>query len=395
MGGAGRVADAVSMPPPLHVVAAGGGFAAAELLLALRALAEDRVTLELVSPSRTLALRAAATGEPFGASVVEQYDLEALAAEVGAAFRVDRLRAVAAAASTASLASGTTVGFDALVLATGARPQAAVAGASTYRDQRDAAMITRLLLDLRAGAVGSVVFAAPAGVTWTLPLYELALLTAREIDDRGLSASVSVITPEHAALEVFGPEASAVVAGQLRARGVRVEYGARARAVSRAGVELAYGGMVPADRVVAVPRFLGRHVAGVPADWSGFVPTDAHGRVEGLEAVFAAGDMTRFPVKQGGLATQHADVIAAELARRAGATVADAPVRHVLRSQLFGADGPLYLHAELDAAGRTITARGEPSVSTEPPWWPAAKVFGRYLTPWMAQHARGPMSQPA
>jgi sulfide:quinone oxidoreductase len=369
------------------VVVAGGGFAAAELVLAVRVLAEERVTLELIAPSPRLAFKPAATGEAFGASTVQEFDLRELAEDAGATYRRDTVEAVASKTSRLRLASGATAHYDALVLATGARAHAVVPGATTYRDQRDSPAIARMLAELRARAISAVAFAAPAGVTWTLPLYELALLTARELDDHGLSARVTLVTPERAPLEVFGPAVSAAVGQLLAERDVFVEHSTRPRSVTRGGLELAHGGLVPADRVIAIPRLTGRRLSGVPADWSGFVTTDEDGRVEDLHGVFAAGDMTRFPVKQGGLATQQADVIAAELARRAGVDVPREPTRYVLRTQLLGADGPLFLQAELDGQGRAIADGAGPPISTEAPWWPAAKLFGRHLSPWMAARA--------
>ena len=375
-------------PSPPHVVVAGGGFAAAELVLALRVLAQERVTLELIAPSPRLAYRPAATGEAFGASKVQEFDLRELAEDAGATYRRDTVEAVAPTTSRLRLASGATAHYDAVVLATGARAQAAVPGAITYRDQRDSPAIVRMLAELRAGAISAVAFAAPAGVTWTLPLYELALLTAREINAHGLSARVTLVTPECAPLEVFGPATSDALGELLAEHGVFIEHSTRPGSVARGGLELAHGGLVPADRVIAVPRLMGRRLSGVPADWSGFVVTDEDGRVENLPSVFAAGDMTRFPVKQGGLATQQADVIAAELARRAGVDVPREPARYILRTQLFGTDGPLFLQAELDAQGRSIAEGGAAAISTEAPWWPAAKLFGRHLSPWMATRAR-------
>jgi sulfide:quinone oxidoreductase len=67
---------------------------------------------------------------------------------------------------------------------------------------------------------------------------------------------------------------------------------------------------VQVDAVVALPLVRGPRLAGVPADDLGFIPVDSHGRARGLEDVYAAGDATHFPVKQGGLATQQADVVA-------------------------------------------------------------------------------------
>ncbi|HEX8120695.1 MAG TPA: FAD-dependent oxidoreductase [Solirubrobacteraceae bacterium] len=354
------------MPAPLRVLVAGGGFAAAELLLALRELAGDRVAPELVAPQPTFAFKPASTG-----GAVEVFDLEQLAADAGAPFRRDAVEAVAPDVHHVRLASGAVAGYDSLVLAVGARPRVAVPGAATFRDQRDAARV--------AGAVAGasrVVFAVPSGVTWTLPLYELALNCDAE--------HVSIVTPEEAPLEVFGRAVSDAVRSLLADRGIRFIGGTAPRAVGREGLELAYGGSLAADAVVAAPRLVGRRISGVPADYSGFVHSDPRGRVEGLLDVFAAGDITAFPIKQGGLAAQQADVIASLLARRAGADVPDEPVRHVLRTRLLGTDEPLYLHAEVDGDGRPLKSE----TSTEPPWWPGAKVFGRRLTPWLATHGR-------
>src|SRR4051794_41511025 len=66
-------------------------------MLALRALAGDRVAIELVSPQPSLAYRPAATGEPFGDAPPASYDLAGIARDLHAAHRVDRLEAVAPA----------------------------------------------------------------------------------------------------------------------------------------------------------------------------------------------------------------------------------------------------------------------------------------------------------
>jgi sulfide:quinone oxidoreductase len=124
----------------------------------------------------------------------------------------------------------------------------------------------------------------------------------------------------------------------------------------------------------------------VPSDWNGFVDTDEQGRVRELEDVYAVGDMTSFPVKQGGLATQQADVVASTLAALAGAGTQPDSAKLVLRSRLLGAACPLFLRTELDAHGDP-QGSSEATVSDESPWWPAAKLFGRHLTPWMAGRA--------
>ena len=62
----------------------------------------------------------------------------------------------------------------------------------------------------------------------------------------------------------------------------------------------------------------GPEIDGLPCDPHGFVPVDEYGRVEGVADVYAAGDGTDFPVKQGGLATQQADAAAEHIAARPG-----------------------------------------------------------------------------
>ena len=74
------------------------------------------------------------------------------------------------------------------------------------------------------------------------------------------------------------------------------------------------------ERVVALPLVRRPELEGVPADPdSGFIPVDEHGRVEGLDDVYCAGDATNFPIKQGGLAAQQADAVAEQIAALIGA----------------------------------------------------------------------------
>src|SRR3954452_4678690 len=95
-----------------HVIIAGGGFAAVEALLALRALAQERVTLELIAPDELLRYRPSATGEPFGADEVAAFDLGDLAARSAATFRRDSITAVLPTQRAVRLASGTTRRYD-------------------------------------------------------------------------------------------------------------------------------------------------------------------------------------------------------------------------------------------------------------------------------------------
>jgi sulfide:quinone oxidoreductase len=107
--------------------------------------------------------------------------------------------------------------------------------------------------------------------------------------------------------------------------------------------------------------------------------TDPTGRVDGFDDVFAAGDVTAFPVKQGGIAAQQADAAAESIAELAGADLQPKPFSPVLRGLVFSGDASSYFRAE-PAGGKGYTE----SVSGEPLWWPPARLVGRRLAPYLA-----------
>jgi sulfide:quinone oxidoreductase len=376
---------------PAHVLIAGGGFAAVEAMLALRALAPERVRVTLISASPLLAYKPAATTESFDEAPPRTYDLQAIADDAGASFRLDRLEAVASQDHSVRLASFAFLDYDALVLAVGARPTRAIPGALTFRDQREVNHIRHITSELRAGKLHRIVFAVPQGCSWPLPLYELALLTATHLQERGAEGEVVLVSPEIAPLEVFGAQASRLVADLLAERGVRFVGESDPQSVERDGsLLLGSGDNLDADCVVAVPELRGPRITGVPTDRWGFITTDALGAVTGLPDVYGAGDMTSFPIKQGGLAAQQADLIAQRIASENGAAVKELRVQHVLRARLIGGPHPIFLRAELDEFGQATTATLQvkclqDSESLTSP----GKVFGRYLTPYL--HTREPV----
>jgi sulfide:quinone oxidoreductase len=103
---------------------------------------------------------------------------------------------------------------------------------------------------------------------------------------------------------------------------------------------------------------------------------NAYCRVGSEPDVYAAGDATQFPLKQGGIAAQQADVAATDIALRAGSTVEPTPFRPVLRGLLLTGMAARFLRAEPGTAAS--------SIDTEPLWWPPAKIVGRYLAPFLA-----------
>jgi len=166
------------------------------------------------------------------------------------------------------------------------------------------------------------------------------------------------------------------VAELLEDAGVRLWTGAYAEAVEDGRLWLSSEGGLPVDLAVALPRFAGCAIEGLPTDAQGFVPVDSLGRVEGLEDVYAAGDMTSRALKQGGLATQQADAAASAIGAWAGAPVTPQPYRPVLRGMLLTGERPRYLRH----------AGEESPAADDAPWWPPHKIAGRELAPYLTAH---------
>jgi sulfide:quinone oxidoreductase len=362
-----------------HVVIAGGGIAAVEAALALHDLAGERVRLTIVAPNREFELRPLSTAEPFARDHVRRHSLAALADRVGAELVAAAVTAVDPEAHRVT-AGGTAIAYDALVLATGAQPVPAYSKAITFTGEAGSVDYHGLLQDVDEGYSQAVTFIVPPGVTWSLPIYELALMTAREAWGMGVTGTrFEIVSPEAAPLALFGKTAADAMARLLEKAGIAFRGGAYVR--ERGGwLEVLPGSeRLDVERVVALPTVEGVRIDGVPADEAGFVPVDDQLRVIGVRDVFAAGDGTTFPVKQGGIACQQADAIAEQLAAAAGAPVEPQPFRPVRRGRVLAGHGAHYLeHVPHGGAGDGP----EPELQL---WSVSRKVDGRYLSPWLQE----------
>lgn len=366
------------MTAPSRLLIVGGGPAALEGALAVQRLVGERFSITLLSDRDEFVYRPVSVAEPFGFASPERFSLREITADRGFGFHQGALKAVLPNERRVALTDGTTLSYDVLLLALGARPVEAVPGALMFRGPQDSARLRTALESLHSGAPLRVAFVAGPGTSWTLPLYEMALMTARWADDHDLAVEPWVVTYEHSPLGVFGETASAGVTDLLIDAGVRLWTGAFADCVEDGKLWISLEGGLPVDLAVALPRALGPAIRGLPADSDGFVGVDEHGRVAGLDAVYAAGDMTTRPLKQGGLATQQADAAAAAIAAAAGAAVEAQAYRPVLRAMLLTGGRPRYLrHAPRDGG----------VLVDESPWWPPHKISGRELAPYLTAHA--------
>jgi sulfide:quinone oxidoreductase len=370
----------MTSPIPHRVLIAGGGVGGLEAMLALRSLAGDRVSMTLLTPDDAFVVRALSVEDPFARPTPRRHALDGICSEVGARRVRGSLASVDPAAGAVTTTTGERIAFDDLVVAVGARGRAAFSSGITFHGPEDAEAVHGLVQDVEIGAVDSVAFVVPAGVTWPLPLYELALLTAERARGMGVGPAISLVTAEDRPLGIFGRQASEAVGELLADAGVGLHTGVHVRDVDH-GTLLGMDGrpMLRAARVVTLPVLEGPAVAGLPADPHGFIPVDDHARVHGHADLWAVGDGTTFPLKQGGIAAQQADAAAAAIAARAGAEVEPAPFRPQLRAKLLTGARPTYL-SEVIVGG----AGSETSTATEEAlWWPPTKIAAEHLGPWL------------
>jgi sulfide:quinone oxidoreductase len=360
-----------------RLVIAGAGIAGLEALAALSAVAQGRLDVTVLSPQPEFKIQASSVEEPFARPRATAYSVPAICADLGATHVADELARVETDSNRVFTARGDVLDYDSLLVAIGAPRQLVLENqAIVFRGDQDAEAMLGLIQDVEGGYAKRVVFVVPSGVTWPLPLYELALMTAHRAREMGRDdVSLVVITPEELPLAVFGQKASAAVGRALDEAGVEVMTGTYVDRISSGSAHVSPSGeLVPVGRVVTVPRLSGPYVRGLAADDYGFIRIDGSCRVDGTENVYAAGDGTTFPVKQGGVAAQQADAAAMAIARRAGADVDAQPFDPVLRAKLLTGSRAEYLREALGPdAEETSTASGHAL------WWPPSKVAAPYL----------------
>src|SRR5947209_7817124 len=117
-----------------HVLIAGGGVAALEAVLALRAEIGQHVRLTLLASEREFVYRPVTVAEAFGQGEARSYSLPEIITERDHdRFVWDALERVDAGERTVITASGKAIRYDKLVLAMGARFREWLPGALTFR----------------------------------------------------------------------------------------------------------------------------------------------------------------------------------------------------------------------------------------------------------------------
>jgi sulfide:quinone oxidoreductase len=364
------------------VVIAGGGVAGLEAALALRDLAGERVSIEMLAPDPEFVYRPMTVREPFAYGQAQRYPLSELLDGAGVELREESFGWVDAATRLAFTDGGEQVPYDALLLALGARIHSRYTHAYTIDDHHLDDILHGLLQDIEGGYVRRLAFVVPARMGWQLPVYELALMTAARAFETDAALSIAIVTPEDSPLAIFGSGASDAVSKLLEQAHIEVISSAYAEVPRWDTVVVNPDDRrIEVDRVVALPELYGPAVRGLPTAEHGFVPVDLHAKVRGVERVYAAGDATDFAIKHGGVSAQQADAAAEAMAALAGAPVEPQPFHPTIYGMLLTGGAPRYLRARI-TGGHGFSSE----VSQEPLWSPPRKIVARYLAPHLERY---------
>ena len=363
----------MSAREPFRVVVAGGGVGGLEALLALGE-AGEAFDVTLLAPNAEFVERPMSVAQPFAAGHAGRISVATVARDSGATVVVDTLAEVDVEKHEVLTEQGSRLPYDALLVAIGARPYDAVPGATLWSADSTPEIMGGLLRDMEEHYSRRVAFVQPSGPCWPLPVYELAMMCARDAFGMGIDdAEVTVVIPESAPLIAFGEKASVAVAAELQAAkvGVRTDAGP---GIERHGqtLRLGDGQELAVDRVIALPGMRGPALAGLPCDEDGFLTVDDRGRVTGVAGVWAIGDGTDSILKHGGLAAQQADLAARDILARAMNRDAPEPRAPVLRGMLLTGKARLWLQRDLASADSGIAA-------DYALWWPPSKIAGSRL----------------
>lgn len=366
-----------------RIVIVGGGAAGIEAALALRYFGGSQADIEIFSPRNDFEIRPLAVWEALGHGEILRFDLESLAHGSGVTFSNRGVSSVEAGDQQVVLHDGTKVPYDYLVVAIGTKSLWVIPGAKTFWGPNSEDAVREITDLIDSAGTSRIILTMPDLTAWQLPVYELALyLTAIPRDAAASPVKITIASPETVPLGSFGDQASRRVAAMLAESQVEFLSETVPVAFGNGSLTTKSGDSLKADAVINLPSLTGHRLGGLEYNENGFIEVDHFGQIEGLDRIYAAGDVTDYPVKFGSLATGQADVVAASIAAHAWGKPEPEPFQPRLSGILMTVDGPVALDSWGDE-----TDRPSPDQET---WDPSRKIYGRFLSPLLASMRHQP-----
>ena len=207
----------------------------------------------------------------------------------------------------------------------------------------------------------------PVAASWTLPVYELALLTSAWCADEGvIGAHFALATPEEEPLRAFGPAAACAVRDLLSDRGIELltrHHGAERRARSGApGPRPDPRGRPGRDAAAPAGR---RGSKGCPPTATGSCPWTSTPRWRGSRASTRSGTRRRSRSSRAAWRPSRPTPRPRRSPPRRARPVDAEPFTPVMRGLLLTGIASAYLRVELDAPERSSR------LDWDSLWWPA------------------------
>ena len=228
---------------------------------------------------------------------------------------------------------------------------------------------------------GHAVLGSSPGARLEVPVYEAAFALARKVEEKGMPARITLLSPDYPAEHPGGGELADALRPALERHHIETLGGFPVAEVEAGLVRARDGREVEYDLLMLVPPFEGTSaLAGTGlVDDDGFVRVDHTMRVLGAEGMYAAGDAVYFSgPKMGHMAVRQAEVaaenIAAALAGRGPAAAYEHEMRLVVDA---GGRDSVFLR-------KRLWDESEKSVSWGLFWGWAKRVHELY---WQAKHS--------
>jgi NADH dehydrogenase FAD-containing subunit len=380
-----------------RIVILGAGFAGLETAFLLRMRMRGAADLTVVSEREAFTFRPNTIYVPFGADPTDLVvDLTKPFGRRHITFVGDRVTGVEADAHEVALAGGGKLGYDKLVIATGADmrpdeiPGLAEHAATIWTPESMLGVRDRfqqVLTDARAGRRNRVLFLIPPNNKCAGPLYEIVMMFETWLRREHAREHVEITwsTFEQTYIQAFGPRLHEVVSLEFEERRIEGHTNEVVSEIAAGEARYAGGGIRGFDHLIAFPPYVSAvRYASLPSDDRGFIQTELTTRqVAGHADIYAPGDAGDFPVKQAFLAFLQADTVAEHIAAEAGIHAFEQPFDPVSMCIMEMFDKATFAQVPLELTGdpvRPVTVRagadGDYKVGTGTTWRLGKKLLG-------------------